>query len=134
MAGGPKRSVYRARRGGCSPSSGRWPSAPTFSLFVSEAEAALFREAGRPGADIRALSNGIDLDFYDPDAAFAPLAAPQRPADRLHRPDGLPPNVAGARAFARNVMPAIRKLADARFAIVGRRPHRDVRALDGLTA
>jgi len=39
------------------------------SLFVSEAEAALFRQrSGLAGADIRALQNGVDLDFYDPAA------------------------------------------------------------------
>ena len=44
------------------------------SLFVSEAEAALFRaRSGLRGADIRALGNGVDLDFFDPAAAFAPV-------------------------------------------------------------
>lgn len=102
------------------------------SLFVSGAEAALFREEVRPkGADIRALSNGIDLDFYDPDAAFAPLAAPQPPLIVFTGQMNYLPNAAGARAFACNVMPAIRKLYDARFAIVGRHPHPTLRALDG---
>ena len=41
-------------------------------LFVSEAEAALFR--ARTGlANIRALSNGIDVDFFDPEADFPRL-------------------------------------------------------------
>ncbi len=61
------------------------------SLFVSDAEAALFRaEAKLPRADIRAMSNGIDLDFFDPEAGFDPLAGASAPDDRLHRPDGLP--------------------------------------------
>ncbi|MET1113183.1 MAG: glycosyltransferase [Allosphingosinicella sp.] len=47
------------------------------SLFVSEAEAALFRRrSGLAGADIRALQNGVDLDYYDPEAAFLPLSRP----------------------------------------------------------
>jgi glycosyltransferase involved in cell wall biosynthesis len=47
------------------------------SLFVSEAEAALFRRrSGLEGADIRALQNGVDLDYYDPEASFEPLSRP----------------------------------------------------------
>ncbi|HEX8574126.1 MAG TPA: glycosyltransferase [Allosphingosinicella sp.] len=47
------------------------------SLFVSEAEAALFRaRSGLAGADVRALQNGVDLDYYDPGADFLPLSRP----------------------------------------------------------
>jgi sugar transferase (PEP-CTERM/EpsH1 system associated) len=103
-----------------------------FSLFVSEAEAALFRgEAKLPGADIRALSNGIDLDFYDPDVAFAPIDAPEPPLIVFTGQMDYRPNVEAVRGFAQNVMPAIRKRCDARFAIVGRRPDASVRELDG---
>jgi hypothetical protein len=50
------------------------------SLFVSEAEAALFRErSGLEGADIRALQNGVDLDYYDPEAEF-PRAGSSSPS------------------------------------------------------
>ncbi len=59
-------------------------------LFVSEAEAALFR-AKTGLANIRALSNGIDVDFFDPGADFPRLAGEigGGPADPVHRPDGL---------------------------------------------
>jgi glycosyltransferase involved in cell wall biosynthesis len=46
------------------------------SLFVSEAEAELFRRRSGLAADIRALHNGVDLDFYDPEIAFEPLSRP----------------------------------------------------------
>jgi polysaccharide biosynthesis protein PslH len=47
------------------------------SLFVSEAEAALFRRrSGLAGADVRGLQNGVDLEYYDPDADFLPLSRP----------------------------------------------------------
>jgi glycosyltransferase involved in cell wall biosynthesis len=47
------------------------------SLFVSNAEAELFRHrSGLAGADIRALHNGVDLDYYDPRAHFLPLSPP----------------------------------------------------------
>jgi sugar transferase (PEP-CTERM/EpsH1 system associated) len=102
------------------------------SLFVSEAEAALFRaEAKLPRADIRALSNGIDLDFYNPEAAFPPIEAPGAPFVAFTGQMDYRPNIEAVRAFARNVLPAIRKLHDARFAIVGRRPDASVRELDG---
>jgi sugar transferase (PEP-CTERM/EpsH1 system associated) len=102
------------------------------SLFVSEAEAALFRsEAKLPRADIRALSNGIDLEFYDPDAGFASIEAPRSPMIVFTGQMDYRPNVEAVRGFARDVMPAIRGLYDARFAIVGRRPDPTVLALDG---
>jgi glycosyltransferase involved in cell wall biosynthesis len=47
------------------------------SLFVSEAEADLFRRrSGLAGADIRSLQNGVDLDYYDPEGVFERLKAP----------------------------------------------------------
>jgi sugar transferase (PEP-CTERM/EpsH1 system associated) len=102
-------------------------------LFVSGAEAALFREAVEPrGADIRALSNGIDFSFYDPQGDFAPLADPPVPLIVFTGQMDYLPNVEGVRAFAREVMPAIRQCYPAaRFAIVGRRPVAAVRELDG---
>ena len=45
------------------------------SLFVSEAEANLFRT--RTGAaNVQAVENGIDTDFFDPAAAFERIGAP----------------------------------------------------------
>jgi len=103
------------------------------SLFVSEAEAALFRAVVQPkGADVRAVGNGIDLAAYDPDAAFTPLADPPKaPLIVFTGQMDYRPNVEGVCAFAREVMPTIRQVYDARFAIVGRRPDATVRALDG---
>ena len=102
------------------------------SLFVSEAEAALFRaEAKLPSADVRALSNGIDLAFYDPAADLPAIDAPKPPFITFTGQMDYRPNVEAVCTFARDVMPTIRKLYDARFAIVGRRPDPAVRALDG---
>jgi sugar transferase (PEP-CTERM/EpsH1 system associated) len=104
-------------------------------LFVSEAEAGLFREkVDTNGADIRALSNGIDLDFYDPGAAFPPLDPPPGPGPWIVFTGQMDyqPNVEGVRAFARDVMPLVRaSRPDARFAIVGRSPTAAVRELEG---
>ncbi len=103
------------------------------SLFVSEAEAALFRAAATlPGADIRAMSNGIDLAFYDPTAAVPAVDAPPPPLIVFTGQMDYRPNVEAVCAFAREVMPGIRNLyPSARFAIVGRRPAPAVLALDG---
>ncbi len=103
------------------------------SLFVSGAEAALFRAAAAPKhADIRALSNGIDLVYYDPDGEFRPIEAPAHPLIVFTGQMDYQPNIEGVRAFAEGVMPAIRQSCPgAGFAIVGRNPDPSVRELDG---
>jgi sugar transferase (PEP-CTERM/EpsH1 system associated) len=106
------------------------------SIFVSEAEAALFRsKAVLPKADIRAIGNGIDLDYYDPAAAFPRLAAQERGEGPLIVFTGqmdYRPNVQAVTTFACDVLPLIRQARpDARFAIVGRKP---LRAVTRLTA
>ncbi|WP_420605429.1 TIGR03087 family PEP-CTERM/XrtA system glycosyltransferase [Novosphingopyxis sp.] len=102
------------------------------SLFVSEAEAALFR--ARSGAErVQAVGNGIDLERFDPqNPDIAPLE---------RRPDGplivftgqmdYRPNIEAARSFAATAMPIIRAgFPDAHFAIVGRAPTAELRSLD----
>lgn len=99
------------------------------SLFVSEAEAALFRARnGLPG--ITALSNGIDLETFDPKAEFVPLAAAeagQGPILLFTGQMDYPPNVDAARWFAHEVLPHV----PGRFVIAGRSPTAQVQALAG---
>ena len=100
------------------------------SLFVSEAEADCFRRlnAGRHGP-VRALGNGIDVDF------FAARPAPANPGARVLFTGQMdyPPNVDAVVRFARKVMPLILKQRpDARFVIAGRAPTAAVRALEKL--
>jgi sugar transferase (PEP-CTERM/EpsH1 system associated) len=98
------------------------------SLFVSEAEAALFRaRSGLGHADVRALQNGVDLDYYDPDARFA-RAEESGPLIVFTGQMDYAPNIDAVRWFAGEVMPL---LPDARFAIVGRKPAEAVRGLAG---
>jgi polysaccharide biosynthesis protein PslH len=104
------------------------------SLFVSDAEADLFRSKAKlPNADIRVVQNGIDLDFYDPQAAFLPLATGERGEGPLIVFTGqmdYRPNVEAVVAFADEAMPLIRKArSDARFVIVGRNPTAPVNRL-----
>jgi polysaccharide biosynthesis protein PslH len=102
-------------------------------LSGSEAEASLFR--GRTGAaNVTALGNGIDTEYYDPAAKFK----------KLHPifPDPLivftgqmdyRPNIEAVTDFAHNAMPLIRaEHPEASFAIVGRNPTQAVSDLSML--
>jgi len=98
------------------------------SLFVSEAEAALFRD--RAGAaNVRALANGIDFTRFAPDAAFPRLTAAERgegPVLLFTGQMDYRPNVDAVRWFAAEVLPRLRQ---ARFVSAGRNPAAEVHAL-----
>jgi sugar transferase (PEP-CTERM/EpsH1 system associated) len=99
-------------------------------LFVSEAEASLFR-AMTGLANIKALSNGIDVDHFDPAADFPRLddaEAGQEPLLLFTGQMDYAPNVQAVEWFAREVLPHV---PGARFAIAGRNPPPAVRALAG---
>jgi polysaccharide biosynthesis protein PslH len=98
------------------------------SLFVSEAEAALFRARAGLRTPL-AVSNGIDLAFFDPDAAFPRLEAEERGEGPLLLFTGqmdYRPNVEAVTGFARDVLP---QLPGVRFAVAGRKPRPEVVAL-----
>ena len=100
------------------------------SLFVSDAEAQLFRDGGATG-DIRTIENGIDATVFDPDAAFPPVDE-SGPLIVFTGQMDYRPNVDAVTWFARDVMPLIVATHPAaRFAIVGRAPTAAVRALAG---
>jgi sugar transferase (PEP-CTERM/EpsH1 system associated) len=102
-------------------------------LFVSDAEAGLFRERAGLGDDrIRALCNGVDLAYFDPAGDHQ---RPDLPAPLIIFTGQMDyrPNVEAVMGFAHDVMPRIRmNRPDARFAIVGRRPDPAVQALAQL--
>jgi polysaccharide biosynthesis protein PslH len=132
------------------------------SLFVSEAEAALFRaQAGFDAERVQALENGIDLAHFDPALRLPgegrgltgspeqfsgqlPSQLPGSPRPSPGRRGAAPliaftgqmdyaPNVEAVTAFAKEAMPLIRAThPDAQFAIVGRAPTADVLALAKL--
>jgi sugar transferase (PEP-CTERM/EpsH1 system associated) len=100
------------------------------SLFVTEAEAALFHAGGATGR-ISAVENGIDAIWYDPDAGFARLDE-RGPLIVFTGQMDYAPNIDAVTWFADDVMPAVRaRHPAARFAIVGRAPTGAVRALAG---
>ena len=100
------------------------------SLFVSSSEADLFRE--RTGAaNVQVIENGIDTDFFDPAANFDEVAE-RGPLLVFTGQMDYRPNVEATTWFARDILPAIRAVhPNARFAIVGRSPTGEVRALAG---
>ena len=99
------------------------------TTFVSEAEAALFRaQTGLP--NIRALSNGIDLDFFDPEADYPRLPEKERGQGPILLFTGqmdYPPNVDAVRWFVEKVLPRVSR---GRFVIAGRNPTAEVRRLE----
>lgn len=99
------------------------------SLFVSEAEAALFR-AGGPAPRVSVVENGIDTAFFDPDAAFDRGKAV--PGFTFTGQMDYAPNVEAACWFAGEVMPRLAKRGvDLPINIVGRAPTKAVQALAG---
>lgn len=109
----------------------------TLSLFVSEAEAELFRQqSGQDGVRVRALENGIDTARFDPLADYTPLDFDTRPLGPLVAFTGqmdYRPNVEAVTYFARDILPALRAQVRATsFAIVGRAPTREVQALEAI--
>ena len=94
------------------------------SLFVSEAEAALFRASA--GAErVHAIENGIDTVTFDPAASFAPVEA-GAPLIVFTGQMDYRPNIEAVCWFAEAILP---RIADATLAIVGRAPTAEVTAL-----
>ncbi|VXC20260.1 TIGR03087 family PEP-CTERM/XrtA system glycosyltransferase [Massilia sp. 9I] len=94
------------------------------SLFVSEPEAALFRQlAPESDARIGFFSNGVDTDYFSPDAAGS---SPFKPGERAIVFTGAMdywPNVDAVQWFALEAMPLLRaRFPDLVFYIVGARP------------
>ena len=98
------------------------------SVFVTEAEATLFRQRG--GARrVLVVENGIDAHHFDPQARFAPLAE-AGPLVVFTGQMDYRPNIDAAQWFAREVLPQVScRHPAARFAIVGRAPAPPVLAL-----
>jgi polysaccharide biosynthesis protein PslH len=104
------------------------------SLFVSEAEASLFREqTGCNTEQVQALENGIDLTHFDPAFSFSSVEGKTGPLIAFTGQMDYAPNVEAVTHFVRDVMPLIRAThPDAQFAIVGRAPTAEVSALAKL--
>jgi sugar transferase (PEP-CTERM/EpsH1 system associated) len=99
------------------------------SLFVSEAEAKLFRTQSGLGPDrVHALDNGIDVSRFDPQV-FKHIDSAEPMIVFTGQMD-YRPNVEAVEYFARRTFPAIRaKHPHTLFAIVGRNPTPSVQKL-----
>lgn len=111
----------------------RFAARARWSLFATEKEAQLFRDLA-PESASRAgvLGNGVDADFFAPDAARAsPFAADEVPVVFMGAMDYWP-NVDAVTWFASEALPALRqRWPTLRFHIVGRSPAPAVQALQG---
>lgn len=98
------------------------------SVFVTDAEAALFRQGGGAG-QVVTVENGIDATHFSFDAAFDRLG-PMGPLIVFTGQMDYRPNIDAVGWFARAVLPAIsQRYPSVRFAIVGRNPTGAVKAL-----
>ena len=104
------------------------------SLFVSEDEASLFRAASGLGADrIDVLENGVDLEWFTPDRIQTPVDAGGGPLIVFTGQMDYRPNIEAVGIFARETLPLVRAFhPSAIFAIVGRAPSAEVKALSVL--
>lgn len=106
-----------------------------WSTLVSPAEAQLFtRLVPEQAARIKAVSNGVDHQFFDP----APIAGEVAPFDTTRRnyvftgTMDYPPNVDAVKWFAESILPLVhRNDPDAQFQIVGSNPAPAVQTLAG---
>ena len=125
--GGPLAAVHRREAGRLAAFERDTAARAAVSLFVSDAEADLFRRrAGLPDADIRAMHNGVDLDFYDPDASFPRIERGDAPSLVFTGQMDYAPNVDAVTWFADAVLPTV---PGAHFTIVGRNPGEAVKRL-----
>lgn len=101
------------------------------SFFVTENEAALFKRLAPECANsVRAISNGVDAEFFSPDPARqSPFSADELPIVFTGAMDYWP-NIDAVTWFAADMLPQLRQ-ADKRirFYVVGRSPTPAVRAL-----
>lgn len=130
--------LYRREAAGLAAEEARIAAVADVSLFVTEAEAALFRaRSGVDPAKVRALENGVDLSYFDPAASFAaPKEVPGKPLLVFSGQMDYPPNVQAVTYFARDVLPRVRAaVPGCTFAIVGRNPSPavlDLAKIDGV--
>lgn len=104
------------------------------SVLVSEPEVALFRSLAPESADkIISVSNGVDANHFSPEHDFSPPFDSSHPTFVFTGIMDYWPNVDGVVWFATEILPRVRRrVADARFVIVGADPAPVVMGLANL--
>ena len=106
------------------------------SLFVTEAEAQLFRQAAPELAPrVGVMQNGVDSDYFSPEHTFDNPFPPGGPVLLFTGAMDYWPNIDAVVWFAGELLPKVRRqFPDARFWIVGMNPAPAVQALaaDGV--
>ncbi len=118
----PRRWLYAREARGVADLEARALAGSQAVLLVSQAEADLLGDAG---GHVRAVSNGVDLEFFAPrpDKQEEPLLVFTGTMDYA-------PNVEGVGWFVREVWPGLRRqVPELRLAVVGRNPAPAVRRL-----
>jgi sugar transferase (PEP-CTERM/EpsH1 system associated) len=128
----PIRSVYAREATALQSYERRVAGTSDASLFVSEAEAALFRAlAPESGHKTYAIGNGVDCDFFKPGRELSdPYDGAGSSTLCFTGMMDYWPNIDAVVWFAERVLPILqRKRPGTRFCIVGANPSREVNAL-----
>jgi sugar transferase (PEP-CTERM/EpsH1 system associated) len=130
-AGQPMRWVYRRESRLLAKAETAIAARSSASLFVSEAEADLFRQLPGVAAEhVHAIGNGVDLDYFNGSRSYANPYPPGGPVLVFTGMMDYRANVDAVRWFADAVLPLIRQRhPDVRFAIVGAKPDDTVKRL-----
>jgi len=103
------------------------------SVFVSPHEIGVFINLNKQAQNLTAVPNGVDHDYFSPDARFEPVPLREKEGQRVLVFTGAMDyyaNVEGVSWFCREVFPKIRsEHPDVLFYIVGSNPGPEVKAL-----
>ena len=134
----PMRQVYQREASRVAALERRIAAECDWSIFVSDAEAALFKTmVPERASQILGISNGVDHRYFDPAPGYPAAFAPGGAAFVFTGTMDYLPNVDAVTWFATLMLPLIRQsIPDARFFIVGSNPTEGVKNLmkrDGVT-
>lgn len=103
------------------------------SVFVSEAEARLFRRtAGSYGHSVVAMNNGVDLAYFNPTVPLSGVRPAGKPMVVFTGAMDYRPNIEAVTWFVKEVWPLVQAVRpQAGFTIVGSKPSPEVQRLNG---
>jgi sugar transferase (PEP-CTERM/EpsH1 system associated) len=131
--GWPRSWIYRREGNRLLEFERRMAARSSAALFVTEAEAALFRALAPECSDkIASIGNGVDANFFSPEVEHAsPYSAAETPIVFTGAMDYWP-NIDAVCWFASEVLPKLRiQRPDLRLYVVGMKPAPPVEALNG---